>query len=150
MARIIIPLYHFKSRVPLVVFKAGGDEKHVGIVDTGSEVSMFDWSLTADGFDSEDAPGETNFVGVNGEGSATKVSLVKGDVTFKTKDGDHCTLSVAGVTYDFSALTETFRKRTKKDISISAILGSDFLKEHNAKIDYKNKTLTIDYETIHD
>lgn len=144
MERIVIPLYYCKSKVPLVVFKAGGTEKHIGIVDTGSEVSMFDWSLMADGFDSEDAPGETNFVGVNGEGSATKVSLVKGDITFRTKDGEHCTLSATGVTYDFSALTETFRKRTKKDISISAILGSDFLKEHNAKIDYKNKTLAID------
>lgn len=144
MGRITIPLYYCKSKVPLVLFRAGGDEKRTGFIDTGSEVSMFDFSLVDDGFQAGEISGETNFVGVNGEGDATTVHVLKGDITMKTKDGDYQAIDVAGITYDFSALTDAFRKKTEKDISISAIFGSDFLKEHNAKIDYKNKTLTID------
>lgn len=147
MGRIVIPLYYCKSKVPLVLFKAGGDEKRIGFIDTGSEVSMFDFSLVDDGFQAGEISGETNFVGVNGEGGATTVNVIKGDITMKTKDEEYRAIDVAGITYDFSALTDAFRKKTEKDISISAIFGSDFLKEHNAKIDYKNKTLTIDHET---
>ena len=33
---------------------------------------------------------------------------------------------------------------TGKDMSISALFGSDFLKERNAAISYANNTLTID------
>lgn len=144
MGRITIPLYYCKSKVPLVLFRAGGDEKCIGFIDTGSEVSMFDFSLVDKGFQVGEISGETNFVGVNGEGDATTVHVLKGDITMKTKDGDYQAIDVAGITYDFSALTDAFRKKTEKDISISAIFGSDFLKEHNAKIDYKNKILTID------
>lgn len=147
MGRIIIPLYYCKSKVPLVLFKTGGDEKRIGFIDTGSEVSMFDLSLVDDGFQAGDVSGETNFVGVNGEGDVTTINVLNGDITMKTKDGEYHEIDVAGITYDFSGLTDAFRKKTEKDISISAIFGSDFLKEHNAKIDYRSKTLTIDYET---
>ena len=143
MERIIIPLYYCKSKVPLVLFKIDDNEKRIGFIDTGSEVSMFDQSLLNGGFQTSEISGETNFVGINGEGDATTIHLIKGDVGFKTKNKEYSTIEVVGVTYDFSALTEVFRKKTEQNICISAIFGSDFLKEHDARIDYKNKTLTI-------
>ena len=147
MGRITIPLYYCKSKVPLVIFGTSGlknrGKKWIGIIDTGSEVSMFDWSLLDNGFKSNDAPGETKFIGVNGEGSATKVSVVSGDVVFLAKDSKEYTLPVIGATYDFSALKETFCQRTKKNVDITAIFGSDFLKEHEARIDYRNKRITF-------
>ena len=146
MGRIIIPLYYCKSKVPLVLFRSVLGEKRIGFIDTGSEVSMFDPSLMVEGFESVESSGETNFVGVNGEGESTKVELIKGDVVFSEKNGERHAVETLGVTYDFSALTDAFRRKTEKNISISAIFGSDFLKEYNAKIDYKNKTLTIDHE----
>lgn len=146
MGRIVIPLYYCKSKVPLVLFRTDGDEKRIGFIDTGSEVSMFDLSLMVEGFKSVESSGETNFVGVNGEGESTKVELIKGDVVFSEKNGERHAVETVGVTYDFSALTDAFRRKTEKNISISAIFGSDFLKEYNAKIDYKNKTLKIDHE----
>ena len=144
MGRITIPLYYCKSKVPLVLFRAGGDEKRIGFIDTGSEVSMFDFSLVDDGFRAGEISGETNFVGVNGEGESTKVELVKGDITFKEKNNACHVIEMTGVTYDFSALTDAFRKKTEKDITISAIFGSDFLKEYNAKIDFMDNTLSIE------
>lgn len=144
MGKIVIPLYYCKSKVPLVLFRAGGDEKHVGIIDTGSEVSMFDPSLMVEGFESVESSGETNFVGVNGEGESTKVELIKGDVVFWAKDRERHTVETVGVTYDFSALTDAFRRKTGKDIAISAIFGSDFLKHYRARIDFTDNTLSIE------
>ena len=144
MGRIIIPMYFCKSRVPLVLFRLEGDEKHVGIIDTGSEISMFDFSLKDSGMSEVNDGTETSFIGVNGSGKTSKVSQVKGDVTFKTKDDEHFKVKVDGVLFDFGSLTEAFQRRTDKNISISALFGSDFLKKYNARINYRNKTLTID------
>ena len=144
MGRIIIPLYYCKSKVPLVLFRSVLGEKRIGFIDTGSEVSMFDPSLMVEGFKSVKSSGETNFVGVNGEGESTKVELIKGDVVFWAKDGERHAVETVGVTYDFSALTDAFRRKTGKDISISAIFGSDFLKHYRAKIDFKDNTLSIE------
>lgn len=143
MSRITIPLYYCKSRVPLVMFKLQGDAKYIGIIDTGSEISMFDPTLTDDGL-SVVSNSETSFVGVNGESGTSNVIQVKGDIYFKTKDKDTCSVGISGVEYDFGGLTRVFQERFNKQISISAIFGSDFLKGYNAKIDFKNKTLTID------
>lgn len=143
MSRIEIPLYYCKSRVPLVLFRLEGGEKHVGIIDTGSEVSMFDFSLKDGGMNEVNDGTETSFIGVNGSGKTSRVSQVEGDITFKTKDDEHFQVRVDGVLFDFGSLTEAFQRRTGKDMSISALFGSDFLKEHDAKIDYKKKRLTI-------
>jgi hypothetical protein len=145
-----IPLYYCKSRVPLVMFRMSDGQVHVGIVDTGSEVSMFDASLIGQGMRVIDDEKMTNFVGVNGDGGTSKVTQLEGTIGLKSKDGELHDVPVSGVTYDFTNLTAVFRNRIKKNITISAILGADFLKEYNAKIDFKNKTLTIDYEQAAD
>lgn len=142
MSRIEIPLYYCKSRVPLVVFWLD-DEKYIGIVDTGSEVSMFDFSLKGSGMSEVNQNVGTSFVGVNGPGGESQVSQVEGELAFKNIHGNYITVGANGVLYDFVGLTSVFRNRTKKNISISAILGCDFLKEHEAKIDLKRKKMTI-------
>lgn len=143
MSRIEIPLYYCKSRVPLVLFRLTDDEKHVGIIDTGSEVSMFDFSLKDSGIEEVNDGTETSFIGVNGSGKTSKVAQVKGELVFKTKGDEYIPVQAEGVLFDFGSLTEAFQRRTEKDISISALLGSDFLKGHDAKIDYRKKTITI-------
>lgn len=143
MSRIEIPLYYCKSRVPLVLFRLTDDgDKHVGIIDTGSEVSMFDYSLKGSGMDEMNDGVDTSFIGVNGSGKTSKVSQVKGELVFRSAETD-CVVQAEGVLFDFGSLTEAFQRRTEKDISISALLGSDFLKKYDAKIDYRRKKLTI-------
>lgn len=145
MSRITVPLYYCKSRVPLVTFRALCGISRVALIDTGSEVSMFDQSLIGQGMRVVDEGKETNFVGVNGDGGTSRITRVEGIVGMKTRDGENKDVPVSGVIYDFTSLTDIFRKRTKKEVTVSALLGSDFLKAYNAKIDYKNKILTIDY-----
>ena len=143
MGRITIPLYYCKSRVPLVVFRLD-DEPYVGVVDTGSEITMFDDRLKEEGLNVIDMDLETSFIGVNGEGQNRKALSVEDKVVFKTKDGEMKDVSVSGILFDLTGLTEVFQRKIDKEFMISAIIGADFLKHRNAKIDFRNKTITID------
>lgn len=140
MSRIQIPLRYCKSRVPLVVFRALDDKPRVGIVDTGSEVTMIDPQLVGNGMEVAEGGGSTSFVGVNGEGGASTVARVSG--TIRMSDYD---IPMSGVVYDCSNLSRIFSARADKEINVSMIIGSDFLNERNSKIDYKNKTMTMDF-----
>ena len=143
MSRKTIPFYFCKSRVPLVVFRLRDDKPLVAVVDTGSEVTMFDTSMEDCGLSVSDTEDETSFVGVNGESDVKSLRKVNGLLSFKTKDGDRCHATVEGILYDMTGITQVFRRRINKDIRISAILGSDFLKKNSANIDYRDRTLAI-------
>ena len=141
MERVKVPIHYCKSRVPLVVFRALDDKPRVGIVDTGSEVTMIDHALISNGMEViDEGEGRTSFVGVNGEGGASTVTRVSGTVRMNDYD-----VPMSGVAYDCSNLSRIFSARADKEINVSMIIGSDFLKERNSKIDYKNKTMTIDF-----
>ena len=141
MERIRIPLHYCKSRVPLVVFRALDDKPRVGIIDTGSEVTMIDPALIGNGMEVvEGNEGQTSFVSVNGEGGFNTVAHVSGTVRMSDYD-----IQMSGISYDCSNLSRVFSARADKEINVSMIIGSDFLKERNSKIDYKNKTMTIDF-----
>jgi len=144
MARKEIPFYYCKSRVPLVVFRLRDDSRHVGVIDTGSEVSMFDFGMVEEGLGTVNTQDETNFVGVNGETAMTTVTRVLDTLRFNTKDGEEVLVPVSGLLYDMTGLTEVFRRKLKKDtIKISAIIGADFLKEYDSRIDFRKKTLNV-------
>lgn len=144
MQRITIPLYYCKSRVPLVVFRLENDKPYVGVIDTGSEITMFDEKLKDEGMNVTDMDLETSFIGVNGEGERRSALPVDDDIRFRTKEGDMVSVKTDGILFDLTGLTEVFQRKVDKDFTISAIIGSDFLKTRNAKIDYRSKTLTID------
>lgn len=144
MGRVKIPLYYCKSRVPLVIFRLKENKPYVGLIDTGSEVTMFDITLKDDGMSVINTDLETSFVGVNGEGDQKNVCQVEDILRFKDSDEQMQNIKTDGVLFDLTGLTEVFQRKFNKDVRISAIFGCDFLKERNAKIDFRSKTLTID------
>ena len=144
MNRKTIPFYFCKAKVPLAIFRLKNGKKYVAVIDTGSEVSMFDPGLQDEGLNTLDNGDETSFVGVNGESGTVSIVHVSDELDFKTKDGEIISVPITGILYDMTDLTNVFQRKFNKDIVISAIIGSDFLKEYNAKIDFKNKTLTLD------
>ena len=144
MERKVIPFYFCKSRIPLVVFSLGDDKPFfVGVIDTGSEVTMFDYKMKDQGLTVLDTQEETSFVGVNGESGSKSLTKFRDFIRFTTKEHVPVSVPVSGILYDMTGLTEVFTRKLGKDITISAIFGADFLKEYNAKIDFRNKTMTI-------
>lgn len=142
MERKTVPLRFCKSRVPLVTFRLAGSEHHA-IIDTGSEITIIDESLK-DSIKTKEIDVETNFVGVNG--STGYRNLVQGAcrITLQASDGEEVEAVLAGMVSSLDAVANHFRDKNGEYIKISALVGGDFLKHYQAKIDYKKKTLTIE------
>lgn len=148
MERKTIPLRFCKSRIPLVTFRLAGEE-HFAIIDTGSEVSIISEGLR-DRIKTKELGVETNLVGVNG-GTGYR-NLVQGacHATLVTSGGEDVEVVLGGMLSDLKAISCHFRDKNGEFIPIAILIGGDFLKHYEAKIDYKKKLLTINDETLRD
>lgn len=148
MERKTIPLRFCKSRIPLVTFRLAGEE-HYAIIDTGSEVSIISEGLR-DRIKTKELGVETNLVGVNG-GTGYR-NLVQGacHATLVTSGGEDVEVVLGGMLSDLRAISSHFRDKNGEFIPIAVLIGGDFLKHYEAKIDYKKKLLTINDETLRD
>lgn len=138
MERVTIPLRFRRSRIPLVNFRLAGDETYYALIDTGSETTLLDVALK-DKVEVKSIEDEGNFVGIGG---STEYKTIEFADTSFILLGD-IKLPFIGLMHDMTALSKHFKDKNKEYIRISAIIGSDLLKKHDAKIDYKNKTLSI-------
>lgn len=144
MERNTVPFRFCKSRVPLVTFRLAGEE-HYAIIDTGSEITIIDESLR-DKIKTKEIDVETNFIGVNG--SSGYRNLVQGAcrISLQATDGEDTEVVLAGMVSNLDAVSNHFRDKNGEFIPIAALIGGDFLKHYQVKIDYKRKTLTINHE----
>ena len=142
MERKTVPLRFCKSKVPLVTFRLAGEE-HYAIIDTGSDITMLDVSLK-DKIKTKEIDLEMSCVGVNGGSEYQKVIQGACRADLITSENESVNVVFGGMIYDLKAISNHLESRNKERINVSALLGGDFLKHHNAKIDYKKKTLTID------
>lgn len=145
MNRKTIPLRFCKSKVPLITFRLAGDEEYYALIDTGSEITMLDISMK-DKIKTKEIEGETSLVGVNGGSEYQNLLQGACDVCFTTADDENIKIVVGGMVHDMKAISHHFKDKNGAFIPISILIGGDFLKHYNAKIDYKKKTLTLDSE----
>lgn len=142
MERKTVPLRFCKSRVPLVAFRLA-DEEYYAIIDTGSDLTMLDVSLK-DKIKTKEIDVEMSHIGVNGGSEYQKVVQGACRVELISRANESVNVVFGGMMYDMKAISNHLESRNRERINVSALLGGDFLKHYKAKIDYKNKTLTID------
>lgn len=142
MERKTVPLRFFKSKVPLVTFRLAGEE-HYAIIDTGSDITMIDVSLK-DKIKTKEIDVQMSYVGVNGGSEYQKVVQGACKAEMITSENESVNVVFGGMMYDMKVISSHLESRNKEHIIVSVLIGGDFLKRHNAKIDYKKKTLTID------
>ena len=146
MTRRIIPLRFCKSKVPLVTFGlADNDELYYAIIDTGSEISIINDSLRSK-IKTKEIDAETNLVGVNGGTGYRNLTQGVCNLVFNDLNEESVSAVVGGMVSDLKAISSHFKNKNDEYIPIAIIIGGDFLKHYNAKINYRNKTLTIDVE----
>lgn len=102
------------------------------LVDTGAAASLLDINQAND-YKFKFQHSEHTFSGVGGLMDGYRVSNYK-------FDHDSTTLNVYPFGADLKEVNESF---TENGMPIVGVLGSDFLKTHDAIIDYKNLRLTI-------
>lgn len=136
---IRIPLLFCDSKVPLVCFGVA-DKKYYAIIDTGSEISMYDFSMK-NLFDMiQDLP-RSSCVGINGRAEFNASTVLAGSIILNEKE-----FKLNGLLYNLIQFSHHFKDDIENDIEISAIIGSDFLKKYNAVIDFDNKELILSYD----
>lgn len=140
--RVSIPLVEFESNVPVVKLSLG-DRDFYALVDSGSESTLMDKNLDGvDGIKKQERDSEMSFVGIQGKTEDRKISILRGKFMHKKEE-----VKIAGISADLSTIGEHFRKAYNSDITISMLLGCDFLNVYDAVIDFEEHMLFLHYET---
>ena len=140
--RINIPLIEFESKVPVVKFKIG-DRELFALADTGSESTLFDESLKGiEGIDVKELNSDMSFVGLQGKTNDRKISILSGE--FRSR---RSRIKIAGICADLSSIANHFRNSYGSDMTISILLGCDFLETYDAVIDFDTHKMTLTDET---
>lgn len=132
------------SRIPLVRFGLGGDDGFVALLDTGSESTLFDQNLGEnENLTVTPTDYKMSLIGLSGETEERRVMDVDADMVFTDTFGCGHTVNANGIISDLSGVSENIRERYGKHLSVSVVLGSDFLKANGAKIDYRKRRLIL-------
>jgi len=140
-----------KSEVPIVKFMLNNGASAYAVIDTGSEATLFDFRLIKDNkneFPLNKTKSKINFVGLQ-DSSETALINTSPTLQFSNKEDSSEFIHIKvenGIVLDLSNINEHLKKQDNTSISISSVLGSDLLTSLNAKIDYKNKEMTINYD----
>ena len=121
--------------VPVIKLTLGNGKDIYALVDTGSESTIIDKTTIKENKDlfhiirkSE----KTSFIGVAGN---TEVPIVEASTTV-TISGE--SLNLNGIVMDLSHIT-----KDSESIKLSVILGCHLLKELEAKLDFKDKSIML-------
>uniref|UniRef100_UPI0032171FD8 retropepsin-like aspartic protease n=1 Tax=uncultured Draconibacterium sp. TaxID=1573823 RepID=UPI0032171FD8 len=121
----------------LVVFSEFQDGTKVNwVIDTGASKTVFDKNLAAQYLLSEDESEELHSAGINDETIKTSIGYLNPFVLGSLKV-EHLKVALL----DMSHINELYSKAV--DIQICGLIGSDFLVNYGAVIDYKRKRLVL-------
>ena len=145
--KIKIPFMDSESRIPFVEFFVNGIG-YIGLLDTGSESTLFDKSLKGrDGMSCDGTDYNMSLVGLGGETENRRVYNMDTNVSvIDTGKSVHNGIHVTGIVSDLSILSSTLKERYGKDFPVSVVFGGDFLKAYHARIDYRKKILRLTYD----
>ena len=138
---ITIGLVCTESDVPVVMFELN-DRMFYGLIDTGSETTIFSPTIGDMIDDGHKETKSISIVGFNGK-RLEDMSRVSVDVKFLDWKMDIITVGVKGIVSDMSLISDHFKKVSGFECDLSAIFGSDFLQNMNARIDFQNRKLVI-------
>lgn len=131
--------------VPMMKFATAKNGKGIAIIDTGSECSVFSKSFVDGNYRSltVSATGEYyEQIGISGKKKKVPIINASTELIFKIGKAS-VTLKVEGVVSDLSHISEHIKEIIGDEPDI-ILLGNDFLRSVNAKIDYENKCIVID------
>lgn len=127
--------------IPLVGFRLPeSNDTHVALIDTGSELTFVDKSFVQEyNIKFKDIDNEVKLNGIVSD-TKRKVLIASPIIKFKGK-GPKKAMTVKCIVMDLSTLTNALKSEYGEEMHIDMLLGSDFLKENNAHINYEFKYL---------
>lgn len=142
--KLNIPFVVDGSKIPLVEFTFDGKEKHMALVDTGSESTLFSDKLDGDVNVSVTPTGyKMSLIGLSGETVEKPIMAAESSLFMLAEDGDYHSVNIEGIMSDLSSVSDNLNDRYGQHINVTLLIGSDFLKANGAKIDYRKRRLII-------
>lgn len=134
-----IPFKKVKMKVPVIELKRNR-KSHYAIIDTGSELTLFDELYKENSHEAEYK------IDLTGVGGTLTHSAHRYSVDFVLMDSDKKKLRyrIDGLCVEDSTLFKDADSLYGEQMHIDIVLGSDMLRKMNAKIDYENNVLVID------
>lgn len=125
--------------IPILQVKIAGIDT-LAIVDTGSEVSLIDYSFAIDNKISVGQQSETTIAGAVASNDSFSKPF---DVAIGLKDdvGKWHYYSLDGIVVQMPQLIQTIKRKTGRPIAL--ILGSDWFRSQNAIINLRDNTISI-------
>lgn len=136
---MIIPFRNVKTNIPVIEFTLY-EERHWALIDTGSELTLFDSCFE------EIGNGVVLYdIDLTGAGGIDKAKASKVNVSMFVKDinGKEKSFEVHGLYVEAGNIFKDTNSVYGEKFKIDAIIGSDTLKSLNAKIDYENGCIVI-------
>jgi hypothetical protein len=127
------------SQCPVVEFTLGSGNTGYALVDTGSEITLVDEELAKNNKSSFHVDVTSDKVVMHGVAGNNEKPVIKARATIAfTENG-----------YQMEAILTTLNRlhvtdKKGKEYIISVIIGSDFLTEYKAKINYINSQLSLE------
>ncbi len=143
MKRITFPFVESDCKIPVIRFACGDNHELYALVDTGSESTLLEREVVEEypKFKSKTRlTGIQSMVGVAGE---TKVEVTSAlvHVGIETEESDGVYLEFEGTICNLGNLQESFKKRFGRPIAL--LVGSDFMTRLDAKINMKNRSISL-------
>ena len=128
-----------KSPIPLIRFRLEDNEQQfIALLDSGSELTFVDKTFAdKNNIQLKELDNEIKLNQLSAE-NKSKVKIA----TPVIKIGQGKT-TLTGMIMDLSHLSSALKAEYDEDVEINAIIGSDFLESHNAKIDYEKKIFNM-------
>lgn len=142
----------FGEQLPIVPFyidSAGKEEKVYAILDTGSEMTIFDKKLVArhpEAFHVVKHDVMLNTIGIYGENKDYLTTACVSACFDETGnyDSNMFAVQMEGNVLDIAYAAESYQQCHKSAVQISVLIGCDFLAKYKAVIDMEDKTLSLD------
>lgn len=134
--------------IPVVSFSLDNRQSYCAIVDSGAEQTIFDSGLiqTSDKAFSDERLADVSITGITDSLQHKAVRQVRADIILDCLDEGDVTVQADGVVFSLDHVNACFIRNSDPPVRISAILGTDFLKRYNAKLNFKKMEMTLDYD----
>ena len=137
--KVEIPFVDYGSDVPVVKVRLKDKEVYC-IIDTGSEITLFDKSLK-DSLTIQEVQ-KMSLVGVSGN-NAAMTSTVSTAVGIPMGKNKLFVANLSGYLNDLSIVNNHFAGALDTDVRISILFGSDMFNLFNCKIDFEKRIVTF-------
>lgn len=141
MGRIKIKFIENVGVIPCIKIKLRNGNAAIALIDSGSDSSVVGADFIRKNKDCFKVRNLEHTVEYMGLYSSNKEELVIAETEFVFNNSKCCSKKAKLCIMDMEYVSNSFFN--SYGISPDILLGGDFLKKHNAKIDYKNSTLTI-------